>query len=630
MNIWKVSHSPSDINDAVNDWLNTHHYIAVNKKAKKGQAAKFADEINIGDLIHLNRGNHSVGLFVVGSNLTTHKKSPLGASWFLRSVKPVKLTNSDAPYIGPKKGWTPNYNSACYKVPSWDLAEFELQILKPNYALTLAKLEPMAIKASAAPLVQAESNAFFLEHPAPANASRKGKSKVKAKPDTPTAPLNQILYGPVGTGKTLSAMQQALTIIDPSFAAANSQNPKAIQRRLEELMQEKRISLVSFHPHFGYDDFVEGMKASTDENNALTYHVEDGIFKRIADEACKGVGFKDPLQAAIQILIEKQEQQDARLTLTTKQGKQFEIEYEGGKTFKVFPESMETANTNYVASISNVKKLYETGNKQGIYNPSYVDGLLRFLQSECGLEDFESGEVNPQASQPFVLIIDEIHRGDIARIFGELLSIIEPSKRAGCAHATHITLPYSKESFSVPANLHIIGTMNSTDCNISTLPSSILRRFELIEIAPNYAALEALPSINGIQICPMVKAINQRIELLLDKSHVLGHSLFMTLNNTPTLEHLSRLFQHHVVPLLLSHFKGDWDAVSKVLGDHLASRSPSTSQQRFITKTFDDDAISQLMGSDWESMGMNIGINAYDLNTQALQSKQAFINIYAR
>lgn len=627
MNIWKVSHSPSDITDAVNDWLYQHHYIAVHKQAKKGQATKFAQELNIGEVVHLNRGNANVGLFVVGSALITDKKCPLGPEWFLRKIKPIQLVIENPIYSGQKKGWTPNYNSACYKVPSWDLDAFEAHILQPSYQMSLSTLEAQAIKSNAMPLVEhshaPSQDSLYLEHPAPPNTS--GKPLVTPIHSSPKAPLNQILCGPPGTGKTFKAMQQALSIIDPAFMALNTHNRAAIKGRFDALVKEKRIGVVSFHPNFTYDDFVEGIKATTDENNPLSYHVEDGVFKTLADEAGKGVGFTDPLHAAIQVLIEKQEQSASRLVLTTKQGKQFEIEYEGGKTFKVFPESMETSNTNYVASISNVKKLYETGNKQGIYNPSYVDGLLRYLQNECGLKDFESGELSYLDSQPFVLIIDEIHRGDVATTFGELISLIEPSKRAGCSEAMSVTLPYSKETFCVPANLYLIGTMSTLGKSRNNLDNGIRRRFEFVEIETDYDALARIPAIEGINIQRMVQTLNQRIELLLDKDHALGQSLFMPLLDSPSLARLARIFERQIIPLLHSYFNRDWEAISQTLGDMMKSKR----QAQFIVKKFSDKEIEALMGKDWENAGMNIGMNAYTVNTDALLNPAAYIGMYA-
>ncbi|QXP21469.1 AAA family ATPase [Shewanella algae] len=250
--------------------------------------------------------------------------------------------------------------------------------------------------------------------------------------------------------------------------------------------------------------------------------------------------------------------------MTTVRGKVFDVTYDGGKTFRVFPSSTENEDPYYVASMENVQRLYVGESKKGMYNPSYVEGMLRYLLSECGLPPFT--EMPPQRSQPFVLIIDEINRGNISRIFGELITLIEPSKRAGAPEALEVMLPYSKKPFKVPGNVYLIGTMNTADRSLAGLDIALRRRFTFKEMPPKPELFKEL-IIEGINIQMLLEVMNQRIAVLLDRDHCLGHAYFMPLFDTPTLEKLADIFKQNIIPLLQEYFFEDWERIRWVLND---------------------------------------------------------------
>lgn len=166
-----------------------------------------------------------------------------------------------------------------------------------------------------------------------------------------------------------------------------------------------------------------------------------------------------------------------------------------------------------------------------------------------------------------VLIIDEINRGSISRIFGELITLIEPSKRAGADEALQVTLPYSKKPFSVPDNVYLIGTMNTADRSLASMDVALRRRFEFIEMPPRPEELKGI-NVEGIEVQRLLEVMNERIEALLDRDHRLGHAFFMPLREQRTLPRLEQIFRKQVLPLLQEYFFDDWQRIQWVLNDH--------------------------------------------------------------
>lgn len=171
------------------------------------------------------------------------------------------------------------------------------------------------------------------------------------------------------------------------------------------------------------------------------------------------------------------------------------------------------------------------------------------------------------SSNTRVLIIDEINRGNISRIFGELITLIEPSKRAGADEALSVVLPYSKSPFSVPSNLYLIGTMNTADRSLAGLDIALRRRFTFREMPPRPELLDSV-DVEGVNIGQLLRVMNQRIEVLLGRDHCLGHAYFMPLINDRRLELLESIFRNQVLPLLQEYFFEDWQHIQWVLNDH--------------------------------------------------------------
>jgi len=177
-------------------------------------------------------------------------------------------------------------------------------------------------------------------------------------------------------------------------------------------------------------------------------------------------------------------------------------------------------------------------------------------------------EANEDRNNDYAIFIDEINRGNIANIFGELITLIEDDKRIDTANYIPAKLPYSNEDFGVPPNLYIIGTMNTADRSVEALDTALRRRFSFIEMNPEPAKLSTEEfKCTGIDLEALLNAINARIEKLLDKDYCIGHSYFMTIKNrqSPT-EEIKTIFQNKILPLLQEYFYGDWGKILLVIG----------------------------------------------------------------
>ena len=171
----------------------------------------------------------------------------------------------------------------------------------------------------------------------------------------------------------------------------------------------------------------------------------------------------------------------------------------------------------------------------------------------------------------YAIFIDEINRGNVANIFGELITLIEPDKRIGAANAMPVTLPYSKEKFGVPMNLDIIGTMNTADRSVEALDTALRRRFSFQEVLPKPELVKEVltdkANFNGIQLNKVLERINYRIEKLIDRDHTIGHAYFLKLKDVDDFKAgLVDVFCDNIMPLLQEYFYNDYPKIGLVLG----------------------------------------------------------------
>ncbi|MCL6272153.1 AAA family ATPase [Sansalvadorimonas sp. 2012CJ34-2] len=475
---------------------------------------------------------------------------------------------------------------------------------------------------------------YHINKSAKKNSSESTEPKTTEQTDyrsssTMPAGTNTILYGPPGTGKTFHTVELAVRKADPEFnpdAAPNTvEHRTAFKARYDELVSQKRIRFVTFHQSFSYEEFVEGLRASSDDGQ-ISYNIESGIFRRICDDAASGVTESNSrLDEALQALQEILGGED-RIELTTQRGNSFGVEYHGNRTFRIFPEqtSNEDLGRGYPVSIEHIQNLYRRTNLDRIYNSSYVKGILRHLMEEYSVPEFSDVPASTAAND-FVLIIDEINRGNISKIFGELITLIEPSKRAGQPEELTVQLPYSKDDFSIPSNLHIIGTMNTADRSLAMMDTALRRRFDFVEMMPDYEPLNGV-MVGPVNIGNMLRVINQRIEYLYDREHTLGHAFFMPLkgidDEQALLQELGSIFRNKVIPLLEEYFFEDWEKIRLVLWDN----QTKADDEQFILKNTEATGQS-LFGSNYEGDALAGDNITYSRNPEALDNIQAYIKI---
>ena len=396
------------------------------------------------------------------------------------------------------------------------------------------------------------------------------------KPDKTSAiPLNQILFGAPGTGKTYHTKKMAVEIINGKKARTREE----INKEYEELIEAGQIVFTTFHQSLSYEDFIEGIKPETIDGN-VTYEVKDGIFKQLCSRAIE----QKPKNSDIEIydfdkgwndLIAEVEQNllsDSMLLLPilTQDKGVYVTEITDNGNLKIKPKNSRL-DIDYIVSYNRTKKL------QGVFSDlSVVKNIDKEFRSVIGGSNSSAywavlnyinnkikennKEIDYEEPKNNVLIIDEINRGNVSAIFGELITLLEEDKRKGNPEHTEAVLPYSGDNFSVPNNVYIIGTMNTADRSVEALDTALRRRFSFVEMQPNP---EILSEVEKVDLSKLLETINQRIEMLIDKDHQIGHSYFIGIQNIVDLQ---RTFKDKIIPLLEEYFYGDFGKIGLVLG----------------------------------------------------------------
>ncbi|MFS1427057.1 McrB family protein [Vibrio splendidus] len=458
-----------------------------------------------------------------------------------------------------------------------------------------------------------------------------------------SVPLNQILYGPPGTGKTYHTIEAAVKAAEPeeyaklgidSKQAATEEQRVQLIEQYELLSTVGRIRFVTFHQSYGYEEFVEGLKANS-EDGEISYDVEKGVFRQICDEAAKHTTEKAASKAhsfdlCWQVFSEQLAEKDS-IEIAMSQTSFRVMDFNAKRIF--FEKS--NGKKDHTLSINTLKDIFEGSRDYTSGLGVYYNPLVRYLKGLVAIEQQPAIK-----RQNYVLVIDEINRGNISKIFGELITLIEPSKRKGAEEELELQLPLSRidEKFSVPDNLHIIGTMNTADRSLAMMDTALRRRFDFVEMMPR-ADLFSDHCIEWhgqkIDLKSLLEALNKRIEVLYDREHTLGHAfLFPAYNAAKSGQHklafdeLKAAFKNKIIPLLEEYFYEDWNKIRLVLGDSL--KQDEALQFLKIKKEKYSDLFGEFHGLDlYEEDKITYQVKPFDYDKSIWNKAEAYIGIYS-
>jgi 5-methylcytosine-specific restriction protein B len=451
-------------------------------------------------------------------------------------------------------------------------------------------------------------------------------------------PINRIYYGPPGTGKTYELSKLLKREYEQAMTSVSKEEWQ------NQFVGEKTVGLTWWEAAAAALYHLGG-KASVD---TLLDHP---FMKAIAAMKSANKNVRNTVWGALQYhTIESSK--------TVKMSKRM-----APAVFDKLPDSSWILAGDWEDAAADLKRLvdeYDAGPPSAEYIKRY--SFVTFHQS-YGYEEFveglrpvldgdaESGEIQYEIragafkdlcrkarlapDQKFAMVIDEINRGNISKIFGELITLIESDKREGAVNAVSVALPYSGESFSVPANVDIIGTMNTADRSLALLDTALRRRFEFVSVMPDArdepgAPLSGLRISLGEQVVDvprMLDAINQRIEVLYDRDHCIGHAYFTPLAQVPDGDErfvaLQQVFSTRILPLLEEYFFEDWQKIRLVLADN--QKSPAAC---FVVEGQDqEDDLARLFGND-HGMDSYSTKRHYAVQEAAFSNTDAYIGIY--
>ena len=457
-------------------------------------------------------------------------------------------------------------------------------------------------------------------------------------------PLNQILYGPPGTGKTYK-LSKIMDKFTQNLNVKSSDDTDA----LYEMLKIENYTWYQVAAAILYDAAISNTNGGWLKlNNGIVDHT---LFKLKSIKS----GSKTPTQTISSDLLfhtkidcEYVKTQERRVPFIFEKNEKSEWHVDAKILNDECPEAIEIyekykeikeqkVGTSYTKEnfkfitfhqsygyeefVEGIKPVFDSENEdgdityeisKGIFYQCCENALLLSdykgkLRDFCDLPKEERQNFFNENTPKYAIFIDEINRGNISKIFGELITLIEPSKRLGADDEIMVELPYSKEKFGVPSNLYIIGTMNTADRSIALMDTALRRRFEFVEMMPEYDNLNKI-NIEGINIGEMLKTINDRIEYLYDRDHTIGHAYFMGVTNMGAL---ANVFKNRILPLLQEYFYDDWEKIRLVLGDSQFIKEKKPAKVLFKSGTdYIDDKI------------------LYEIDKEAFYDEQNYLKIY--
>ena len=574
-----------------NDW------ICLGKYTGKGGGDDFKKKISIGDLIYLCYGGDKMKYVAkVTSDAKPLKKEHASLlkdddeEWIYREVEPLyyPIDSNISDLKTFRSQIMPSGNSTFWEIKPHDFKYLNDNLLIPKFNLEILKTKEFEDDETEE--VEINDNEKTLKN----------------------MPLNTILYGPPGTGKTFHSISHAIAIIEnESVETIMARERESVKSKFDQCVIDGQIVFSTFHQSLSYEDFIEGIKpnvvASDDEG--LTYEVKDGIFKTLCTEASFSFVQQNKTSEIEEVLdfsteydrfvdsINERFSKEPIVKLEAKNGGSVVVDsisqnnnfwithIHGSRRYTVSKNRLSKISKafpdlNTVTNINNQFKAEMGGSNSSAYwavlnairkQPAITSTEEKKLSSEKEYSYEDKKQVIESLKQDdyaignpkkFVLIIDEINRGNVSQIFGELITLIEDDKRAGKEESLKAILPYSKDNFGVPPNLYIIGTMNTADRSVEALDTALRRRFSFVPKMPDESKLDITEE--GIDLRILLQTINNRLKVLKDNDHTIGHAWLWSVSN---IEQLKNTFENKILPLLQEYFYNDYEKLGLVLGD---------------------------------------------------------------
>lgn len=633
--IWKLSHgNPPNFTDAERQQYLEGQWAVMHRDTGKEQGKRFA-EAPVGALFFLCHGNSPQR---IGQFTSDTEPCAKGDGWLQRSYRVLKSAQRNDRYTVNSKYWSPQGNTTFWQVGADDLPEFESTLLQPYFGTNLAELATLAGEP-----IEATSlgNGIAPSSPTPAQPAA---SKLVAPC------INRIYYGPPGTGKTYTLTRLLKRDYEQQMQSVSTEEWRnqviaekiavlkwweGAAAALYDLGGKAKVADIAEHR------FVQAITAANGSNRNVRQTLWRTLQNHTVDESTT-VKMKKRLSPAVfdktvdSVWQFAGDWQDDCADLIALVEQLKHGQHEGGTVQRY---SFATFHQSYG---------YE----------EFVEGLRPVLAG-----DAEAGEVayeiRPGAfkelcrkarqapDQRFAMVIDEINRGNISKIFGELITLIEADKRDpmdGSAPPVEVVLAYSGEKFSVPANVDIIGTMNTADRSLALLDTALRRRFDFVPLLPDtravkvpdephsapLAGLVVTTDAGVIDVRRMLERINDRIEALYDRDHCIGHAYLTSLaqvdDGPQRFEALGKAFRHRIVPLLEEYFFEDWRKIQLVLGDN---QKKDASIQFVVENNAHEQDLNTLFGND-HGLDSYAVKPRYSLQESAFSKPGAFIGIYQK